>query len=550
MLQKNDIIYLKIEDMSIDGEGIGKVEGYTLFVKDAIIGDEIEAKVVKAKKNYGYARLVKIIKQSTYRVEPLCSISRQCGGCQLQVLSYKKQLEFKQNKIKHNLESMGKCKDFEMLPIIGMENPVHYRNKAQYPVRCDKEGNIVMGFFAGRTHSVIEAEKCFLGVEENEAVLQAVKQYMMENKVAAYDENNHSGLVRHVLIRKGFSSGQVMVCLVINGSKLPQKEKLIEKLLPIEGMTSISFNINKDKGNKILGEECITIYGTSTIVDTIGGVNFDISPQSFFQVNPIQTQILYSNTLRFAGLTGKETVWDLYCGIGTISLFLARQAFQVYGIEIIPQAIDNARNNAKSNGISNVEFFVGKAEEILPAYYEKEKLAGRSAQADVIVVDPPRKGCALELLDTIVKMQPEKVVYVSCDSATLARDVRYLEERGYQLRKVQGVDMFPHTTHVETVVMLSHKKDTPKIEVMMEPDEESNYTPEENATYQKIKEYVKNKYGVNVHTSYIAQVKRMCGLDMGENYNKSKKENPKVKQCPQEKVEYIKDALRYFGLII
>ncbi len=457
MLQKNDIIYLKIEDMSIDGEGIGKVEGYTLFVKDAIIGDEIEAKVVKAKKNYGYARLVKIIKQSTYRVEPLCSISRQCGGCQLQVLSYKKQLEFKQNKIKHNLESMGKCKDFEMLPIIGMENPVHYRNKAQYPVRCDKEGNIVMGFFAGRTHSVIEAEKCFLGVEENEAVLQAVKQYMMENKVAAYDENNHSGLVRHVLIRKGFSSGQVMVCLVINGSKLPQKEKLIEKLLPIEGMTSISFNINKDKGNKILGEECITIYGTSTIVDTIGGVNFDISPQSFFQVNPIQTQILYSNALRFAGLTGKETVWDLYCGIGTISLFLARQAFQVYGIEIIPQAIDNARNNAKSNGISNVEFFVGKAEEILPAYYEKEKLAGRSAQADVIVVDPPRKGCALELLDTIVKMQPEKVVYVSCDSATLARDVRYLEERGYQLRKVQGVDMFPHTTHVETVCLLSRK---------------------------------------------------------------------------------------------
>lgn len=546
---KNDVLHLKIEDMSIDGEGIGKVEGYTLFVKDAIIGDEIEAKVIKAKKNYGYARLMKVLKPSSYRTEPICPIARQCGGCQLQALSYEKQLEFKQNKIKHNLESIGKCKDFELLPIIGMEHPFAYRNKAQYPVRYDKEGNIVMGFFAGRTHDVIETKKCYLGVEENEAVLEAVKLYMLENKVTAYDEKAHKGLVRHILIRKGFSSGQLMVCLIINGNSLPAKEKLIEKLVQIEGMTSISFNINREKGNTILGRECITIYGQSTIVDSIQGVSFDISPQSFFQVNPIQTQILYSNALRFAGLTGTETVWDLYCGIGTISLFLARQAFQVYGIEIIPQAIDNARNNANRNGIDNVEFFVGKAEEILPNYYEKEKLAGRNTKADVIVVDPPRKGCAPELLDTIVKIEPERVVYVSCDSATLARDVRYMEERGYELVKVQGVDMFPNTTHVETVVLLSKLRPDDYVEVDLELDELDLTSAEKKATYQKIKDYVLDKYGVKVHTRYIAEVKRMCGIEMGENYNKSKKEEPEVKHCPQEKVEYIVDALRYYLMI-
>ena len=311
-------------------------------------------------------------------------------------------------------------------------------------------------------------------------------------------------------------------------------------------MTSITVNINESRGNVILGEETYTLYGQGYITDYIGTISFQISPQSFYQVNPVQTEVLYNKALEYANLTGEETVWDLYCGIGTISLFLAQKAKRVYGVEIVPQAIADAKENALRNHISNAEFFVGKAEEVYPAYCAAH---GEEARAEVIVVDPPRKGCEESLLAMMCEMAPQRIVYVSCDSATLARDLKYLCSHGYDLVEVQPVDQFGHTVHVETVVKLSLKKDTPKIEVTMEPDEESNYTPEEKATYQKIKDYVKDKYGVNVHTSYIAQVKWMCGLDMGENYNKSKKENPEVKQCPQEKVEYIKDALRHFGVI-
>jgi len=287
--------------------------------------------------------------------------------------------------------------------------------------------------------------------------------------------------------------------------------------------------------------------GDFSVEDT--AIAYHISPQSFYQVNPVQTEKLYSTALEYAKLTGKESVWDLYCGIGTISLFLSQKAKQVYGVEIVPQAIEDAKNNAALNGITNAEFFVGKAEEVLPQFYNSDDLDAGMRHPDVIVVDPPRKGCDEQCLSTMLAMKPQRIVYVSCDSATLARDLRILVDGGYELRKVRAFDQFAHTGHVETVVKLSLKKDTPKIEVIMKPDEESNYTPQEKVTYSKIKEYVKDKYGVNVHTSYIAQVKRMCGLDMGENYNKSKKENPEVKQCPQEKVEYIKDALRYFGLI-
>lgn len=380
--------------------------------------------------------------------------------------------------------------------------------------------------------------------------------------MASYDENTGKGLVRHVLIRYGFTTKELMVCVIINGNSLPKVEKLIDRLTAIEGMKSISINQNTKKTNVILGDVTKCIWGDPYITDMIHlrdtkdfsltdtAVAYHISPQSFYQVNPVQTEKLYSLALDYAGLTGKETVWDLYCGIGTISLFLAQKAGKVYGVEIVPQAIEDAKNNAALNGINNAEFFVGKAEEVLPAFYEKKKDTDADMlHPDVIVVDPPRKGCDGVCLETMLKMQPERIVYVSCDSATLARDLKVLCEGGYELCKVRAVDQFGNTTHVETVVKLSLKKDTPKIEVTMEPDEESNYTPEEKATYSKIKEYVKEKYGVNVHTSYIAQVKRMCGLDMGENYNKSKKENPEVKQCPQEKVEYIKDALRHFRLI-
>ena len=569
---KNDIVTVKIEDIGTEGEGIGKLEGFTLFVKDAVMGDVVEARLVKVKKNYAYARLEKVLTSSPLRVKPICPYHKQCGGCQIQAMSYEAQLQFKENKVKNNLVRIG---GFDQLfiesvmePVVGMEQPWHYRNKAQFPVGTDKDGRIITGFYAGRTHSIIANTDCALGVEENEPILQKVLAYMQNEKVSAYDETTGQGLVRHILIRKGFTSGEIMVCLVINGKSLPKEDRLVSTLREIPGMTSIWLNYNMKNTNVIMGTEGRVLWGQNTITDVIHrrsieeiksgkdclrydskenapqGITFAISPLSFYQVNPIQTEKLYSLALEYAGLTGEETVWDLYCGIGTISLFMAQCAKEVHGVEIVPQAIEDARKNAERNHIENATFYVGKAEEVLPRLYEEEHIF-----ADVICVDPPRKGCDEACLNTIIKMAPKRIVYVSCDSATLARDLKYLCENGYEIRKVRAVDQFGQTVHTETVVKLSLKKDTPKIEVTMEPDEESNYTPEEKATYSKIKEYVKEKYGVNVHTSYIAQVKRMCGLDMGENYNKSKKGNPEVKQCPQEKVEYIKDALRHFKLI-
>lgn len=542
--RKNDLVTLEIEDCGIDGEGIGKADGFTVFVKDAVIGDTVTAKIIKAKKNYGYGRLMEVLKPSPYRVEPKCEFARQCGGCQLQALSYDQQLVFKTNKVKGHLERIGGFTDIPMEPIIGMDELFHYRNKAQFPVGRNKEGKIVTGFYAGRTHNIIENRDCALGVAENKEVLDRVIAHMEKYGIEPYNEATGKGLVRHVLIRYGYFTKEVMVCLILNGNKIPKEEQLVKSLCEIPGMTSITINVNKKHSNVILGEEIRLLWGQEYITDRIGDISYQISPLSFYQVNPMQTQKLYAKTLEYADLHGQETVWDLYCGIGTISLFLAQKAKFVRGVEIVPAAIENAKENAKLNGLENTEFFVGKAEEVLPREYKKN-----GVYADVIVVDPPRKGCDETLLETMVEMNPDRIVYVSCDSATLARDLKYLCERGYELRKVCPVDQFGMTVHVETVVKLSLKKDTPKIEVTMEPDEESNYTPEEKATYQKIKEYVKDKYGVHVHTSYIAQVKRMCGLDMGENYNKSKKENPEVKQCPQEKVEYIKDALRHFELI-
>ena len=549
-LEKNDIVRLTISDIGTDGEGIGKVDGYTLFVKDAVIGDTITARVIKLKKNYGYVRLMEVIEPSKDRVEPVCPVARQCGGCQIQQMSYDAQLDFKRKLVEGNLRRIGGFPDINVLPVIGMDEPYHYRNKAQYPVGRDKDGNVVIGFYAGRTHCIIDNQDCAIGARENVKILTAIRDYINENKVSVYDENTGNGAVRHILIRKGFHTGQVMVCIVVNGESLPQEDKLVAKLTGLElwenegrNIYSVMININRENTNVILGDRCRTLWGKDYIEDSINGITFQISPLSFYQVNPVQTEKLYGKALEYAGLTGNEVVWDMYCGIGTISLIMATRAKKVYGVEIVPAAIENAKNNARINGLDNAEFYVGKSEEIAP------KLAEQGAVPDVIVVDPPRKGCDEALLDTIVKMQPERVVYVSCDSATLARDLKYLAARGYEVKTVQPVDQFCHTVHCETVVKLSLKKDTPKIEVTMEPDEESNYTPEEKATYQKIKDYVKDKYGVNVHTSYIAQVKRMCGLDMGENYNKSKKENPEVKKCPQEKVEYIKDALRYFKII-
>ena len=448
--KKNDMVTVEIKDMGHDGEGIGKAEGYTLFIKDAVIGDLVEAKVMKAGKNYGYARLMQVLKPSKDRVEPKCSCARACGGCQLQALSYEKQLEFKEKKVRGNLERIGGFSDLEIEKVIGMEHPWRYRNKAQYPVGKDKDGKIITGFYAGRTHSIIPNQDCLLGAEINETILEKVIAYMEENHVTPYDETTGRGLVRHVLIRCGYQTGEIMVCLIVNGRKLPAAEKLTDSLREIPGMTSISLNVNTKRNNVILGEEVINLWGQAFITDAIGEVKYQISPLSFYQVNPIQTEKLYETALEFAGLTGKETVWDLYCGIGTISLFLAKKAKQVYGVEIVPPAIADARKNAALNGIENAEFYVGKAEKVLPEKYEQEGIS-----ADVIVVDPPRKGCDEAVLQTMLKMKPERIVYVSCDSATLARDLKRLCEEMYEVKRVAVCDMFPQGVHVETVALLT-----------------------------------------------------------------------------------------------
>lgn len=456
--KKNDVITLTIEDMGTDGEGIGKIEGFTFFVKDAVIGDQVEAKVMKVKKGYAYARLTRIITPSADRTEPVCQYNKQCGGCQIQALDYKKQLLFKTNKVKNNLQRIGgfsaSLLENIMEPILGMDlagqTPYHYRNKAQFPIGTDKNGEIVTGFYAGRTHTIIPNTDCALGVEENRIILDAFLQYMRENKVTAYDEATGKGLVRHVLIRKGFATGELMLCIIINGDTLPHQNKLIAVMSAIEGMTSISVNVNKEQTNVIMGKECRVLWGSETISDVIGDIRFSISPLSFYQVNPIQTQRLYGLALEYAGLTGNEIVFDLYCGIGTISLFMAKKAKKVYGIEVVEQAVRDARENAEDNCIDNVEFHVGKAEEVLPRLYAEQGI-----YADVICVDPPRKGCDAQCLATMVKMAPQRIVYVSCDSATLARDLKYLCANGYELRRVCSVDMFPQTGHVETVVLMS-----------------------------------------------------------------------------------------------
>ncbi len=500
--KKGDVFTVKIEDIGNDGEGIGKVNGYTLFIKDAVIGDLVKASVMKSKKNYAYAHLDEVLEASPYRVEPPCPVSRACGGCQIQNLSYDRQLEFKKNKVRNNIVRLGgfdpQFIDGIMEPVIGMtaedaestkagqEIPVHfrYRNKAQFPIGTDKEGNPIAGFYAGRTHSIIPVEDCLLGVKENSKILSAVLEHMKKNNIAAYDEVTGKGTFRHVLIRKGFISGEIMVCLVIKNEKadrsktaalIKNQEELIRALSAIDGVKSISVNINNDKTNVILGREVYTIWGQDTISDVLCGVRFNISPLSFYQVNPVQTQKLYNTAVEYAGLTGNETVWDLYCGIGTISLSMAQKAGQVYGVEIVPQAIEDAKKNADNNGITNAKFFVGKAEEVLPDFYDGKEIADkddttgvvavdegilaadrdRALHPDVIVVDPPRKGCDIACLETMLKMQPDRIVYVSCDSATLARDLRILVDGGYELKRVRPCDMFPNTVHVETVVLLT-----------------------------------------------------------------------------------------------
>ncbi len=463
-IRKNDQIILTIDDMGKEGEGIGHYSGYTLFVKGALPGEVIRAAVMKRKKNYGFARLLEVLQPSPDRVRPACPVAGSCGGCSLQHLSYEGQLRYKEKKVRDCLMRIGgvDLSKVEWFPILGMEEePWHYRNKAQFPVRADQDGNPVTGFFAGRSHRLIPITDCQIQHPVINQVLDCVMSFLREYRVACYDEEAHSGLVRHIYVRRGYHTGQVMVCLVVNGTSLPHHLELVNRLCQLEGMTSIYLNVNQERTNVILGSRMILLWGESYIEDCIGDVRYRISPQSFYQVNPVQTEKLYQTALTFAGLTGKETVWDLYCGIGTISLFLVQGVPDgcVTGVEIVLEAVENAKENAVLNHINNVDFYCGAAEDIVTKMVQERVAAGKSAKAlaDVVVVDPPRKGCDGKLLDTIVRMAPERIVYVSCDPATLARDVKVLGEQGYEVRKVRACDMFSGGGHVETVCLLSRK---------------------------------------------------------------------------------------------
>ncbi|SMC23341.1 23S rRNA (uracil1939-C5)-methyltransferase [Clostridium acidisoli DSM 12555] len=456
-VEKNEVYTINIEALGYEGEGIGKIDDFTIFVKGAIDGETVEAKIIKVNKNFAFGKLTNIIKKSPDRVEPICEIYNKCGGCSLQHLSYGKQLQFKKKRVEDCLERIGKLKvndenGIKINETIGMETPYRYRNKVQLPVG-NKNGEVVVGFYSARSHEIVSMEKCYIQHEVGDKIVSLIKDWIKDNKISLYDENNGQGIIRHVMVRKAFKTGDVMVVIVANSNKLPHKEELIKLLQEnINELKSIVLNVNKKRTNVILGDKCETIFGEDTIVDSIGKFKFNISPLSFFQVNPVQTEKLYEKALEYAALNGDEIVFDAYCGAGTISLFLSQKAKKVYGVEIIKEAIDDAKKNAIENNVKNVEFIVGQSEKVIP------ELINKGIMADVVVVDPPRKGCEKSLLEEIANMKPQKIVYVSCDPGTLARDLLILTDLEYKVVEVQPVDMFSQTSHVETCSLLVRKR--------------------------------------------------------------------------------------------
>lgn len=447
-VQKNEFIDVVFEDLTHEGNGVAKVEGYPLFVPNCLPGEKAKIKVIKVNKGYGFGRLIELYEKSPERVEPDCPIYKECGGCQLQHLSYPGQLKAKHKQVEEVLKRIGKLEDVIVHPVLGMEEPWRYRNKAQVPVG-EREGGLIAGFFQKRSHDIIDMEACLIQQEKNDKVIQNVKRICEKYGVRAYNEQTHKGTLRHIMARYGMKTGEIMVVLITRTVDLPNKNQIIQEIIDSNpDIKSIVQNINLKRTNVIFGDDTNVLWGDEFIYDYIGNIKFAISARSFYQVNPEQTKVLYDQALKYADLNGKETVIDAYCGIGTISLFLAQKAQKVYGVEIVPEAIEDANRNAKLNGIENVEFTVGEAEKVIPKWYED------GVKADVLVVDPPRKGCDETLLQTIIEMKPEKVVYVSCNPATLARDLRILVDGGYKTAEVQPVDMFPQTMHCEAVALL------------------------------------------------------------------------------------------------
>ena len=454
MLSKNKEYVVDIVDIGQGGVGIGKYEGFTVFIEGGLIQDKVKVIISKSKKNYAVGDIVEIIEKSPFRVDRICSDDlKDCGGCQIQELDYNKQLELKTNEVKQVISRIGKLENVEIHETIGMQSPCRYRNKAQFPIQ-NINGSTAIGFYKKKSHDVIPTDMCVIQHDINDKIIKIIKTYIQAYNVSIYNEMTHTGVLRHLVTKVGFTTNEVMVVLVANGTNLPHLNELASVLKEnILGFKTLVLNVNKAKTNVILGKENKVIYGNGKINDYIGDLVFEISPLSFFQVNPVQTEVLYNKALEYAELKENDTVFDIYCGIGSISLFLAQKATKVYGIEIVEDAIKDAKINAKLNNLNNVEFYVGKAEEVVPKMYSEGKTA------NVVVVDPPRKGCDEKVLDTIVSMKPDRVVYVSCNPSTLARDLAYLDERGYKCVEIQPVDMFPHTMHVECCAKIVKKSD-------------------------------------------------------------------------------------------
>jgi len=453
MIKKDDILDIGITGMTHEGIGVGRIDGMVVFVQGALDGERARIKIIKVTKTYAVARIEELTEKSPLRQEPFCPVYKRCGGCSLQHMRYEKTLDFKHQVVIDNLQRIGGLTELKVEPTLGMDKPSGYRNKAQYPVGMGKSG-LEAGFFARRSHEIVNTKSCDIQHPVSDTAKAAVLEYMKAYKVSAYDEVTHYGLIRHVVTKVGIQTGEVMVIIVSASPSIPKRDKLVEILKGrVPGLQSVILNINDQPGNVVLGKRNITLYGKDSIEDRLGGLIFEISPLSFYQINPVQTEILYQKAITYAGLTGAETVFDLYCGIGTIALFAAGKAKKVIGVEVIPEAVEAARRNAERNGITNAEFYAGEAETVVPQLYEQ------GVKADVVFVDPPRKGCDEALLRTLVAMAPRRIVYVSCNPSTLARDLKYLTGEGFEVKEVQPVDMFPWTVHVESVVLITRVKD-------------------------------------------------------------------------------------------
>ena len=542
MLLKNQVYEAEITDYTTEGQGIAHIEGCAVFIPNAIAGEKVQVRIEKARKTWAVGKITQILEKSPHRVNRECPVAKKCGGCDFWHMDYEEECRLKAQRVKDCLNRIG-GESIDEMPILAAPTCLGYRNKAQYPVACEK-GRAYAGFFQAGTHQVVENDRCRILPEETDRVKDIVVNYVNKYQVPVYDELTGRGLLRHIYVRRGAVSGQILVCLVVNGDGLPKISTLIDSLKAVPGFATLVLSVNTKKGNAVLGDKFLTLYGPGYIEDTLCGLSFRLSPRSFYQVNHHQAQRLYESAISLAEIGKEDLVLDLYCGVGTITLAMASAAGKVLGVEVIPQAVEDAKDNAARNHIENAEFFCADAGTAAL------KLEAEGIHPDIITVDPPRKGLSLDAIEAIAKMSPKRLVYISCDPATLARDVALLKERGFEVRKALCADLFPRCSHVETVVLLSKLNVNHHIEVELKMDELDLTAAESKATYDEIKAYVLEKFGLKVSQLYIAQIKRKCGIIERKNYNQSKKEDAKVPKCPPEKEAAIMEALKHFQMIL